>query len=1037
LKDAVATPKRAASEHLEGLELDKALWHGRTGVSAILKSNASAKVAGAGNQPTQGTLMGVVFPCMSNILGVVLFLRAPWIIGKAGILQGFLLILICCICTFVTSLSLSAIATNGRIKGGGAYYLISRSLGPAVGAGVGLCFYMANSIGAAMYFMGTVEAWETAAPSFQLMTPGDLNNVRVTGFVILAGALVIVGGGIKYVARLGTIFLFTVLAVILCMYLGIFIGPAADSLPYDVDIVDASGIVSTAQFMWSQPSAENFAANWGPAWNDLQRAFPLDKTEYSFIAMMGLWFPAVTGIMAGANRSADLIDPADSIPKGTLFAQGLTSLIYLSFAILYGCSAPRRTLLDDRFFAASSAWPVKDIVVYGVMASTIGAGLTSLTSASKLLSAIASDGTLPILRIFAVSPGKEPRLALLGSGVLCACAITIGELNAVAPLLTMFFLMCYTCVNLSCAILHAAEDPNWRPRFRYYHWSVSLAGALLCIWMMFAMSALVAMVAVLLCMVIFVYATYNSHDVNWGDGFQGVKFQIAKNILASMNLRTHTKNWRPQLLVVTGAWIHSAADGQDEVLHVHETELLTVASQLKGGRGITIVGGVCSSKGNSAFSNGGMFVSGSARQNVLDGQAAMHELLTQHGISGFGRVVYTEDYSDGLLSLVQISGLGAFQPNTVMTAWPRDWAEPGKKGVEARMHFIRLVQVAVVFQKVILCCKTDNWPGPLVRLGGSIDIWWIVGDGGVLLLLPFLLQKHRVWHGCRTRLFVLADLVGNDPQTMQQQCEQFIRDFRLEIEVHVEVIEHPFGRDGSAAASAPVSDADLSSIDLSVCPEHTTFDDEGPEVRNRLRSNSNSSSKGLGHLERWHRANSPMPASLRLSGRAGGRAVPLTVGSVPTTPYGLDRVSFDVEAPRPLEPVGVKPPKPAVRPNEESPSVSEPGHKRFLLKRSVSDPGIGGIAEWNLKNQHHFMTTEEQMNSVAPCSRQEMDLAESLNAVIVQQSASSDLVVTNLPDMPPSESAFGYFQLVDTMMKGLQNCILVRGTSTEVITAFS
>merc|ERR1719506_2459891 len=145
--------------------------------------------------------MGVIFPCMSNILGVIVFLRGPWITGKAGIVNAFCLAAVCSLCTFVTSLSLSAIATNGKISGGGSYFLISRSLGPAVGASVGLCFYMANSIGAAMYFMGTVEAWEIAQPQLQIVGAGDPNNIRLTGFCILAAAVCVVAGGIQYVSK--------------------------------------------------------------------------------------------------------------------------------------------------------------------------------------------------------------------------------------------------------------------------------------------------------------------------------------------------------------------------------------------------------------------------------------------------------------------------------------------------------------------------------------------------------------------------------------------------------------------------------------------------------------------------------------------------------------------------------------------------------------------------------------------------------------------------------------------------------------------
>jgi len=1029
----------------------------------------------------QGTLMGVVFPCMANILGVLLFLRLPWIVGKAGTLNAFLLVLLCCICTFVTTLSLSAVATNGMIKGGGAYFLISRSLGPSLGAGVGLCFYMANSIGAAMYFMGTVEAWEIAQPDMQLMTAGDLNNIRFTGFIILAVALVMVGGGIKYVARLGTFFLFLVLLVILCMYLGCLIGPTNGGT-YELGVTDSTGNTTMMEMTWGGLSAEYLSQNFKTGYDLPQKAFPSDTTQYTFIGLMALWFPAVTGIMAGSNRSADLDDPAGSIPKGTLFAQGLTSLIYLSFVLLYGAVAPRSTLLDDKFFASSSAWPFKEVVLYGVMASTIGAGLTSLTSGTRLLSAIASDNTLPILHIFAVPMGREPRLALLASGVLCACAIAIGELNAVAPVLTMFFLMCYTCVNMSCTILEAVHDPNWRPRFRYHHWSISLFGAILCVWMMFAISAVIALIAIIFCSVIFAYAAYNSHEVKWGDGFQGMKFQLARNILTNMDLRMHTKNWRPQLLVITGASITEntvdefgrAHSGKDEVLSIHDPELLNIASQMNGGRGLTLLGGVCSSKGKDIFSDGGMFLCTQHRQKVLDGQDAFQRLLGEYHIEGFGRVVYTEDYSEGLMGLVQLSGLGAFQPNTIVAAWPREWNAKGNTGQEARAHFIRLVQVAVVFQKVFLCCKGSNWPSLTVRLNGVIDIWWIVGDGGILLLLPFLLAKHRVWQSCRTRLFVLADRIGDDPEMMRMECEKYVRDFRLNVEVCVKLLddgpitvddlEESQSVDGfpdlevnkeKHAAVPPVRSAEA-------VPQPKPCRSKSAETPVRpplsaaahiLRDTSNASIASVG-------MQSQESTSVRSMLWANGGKPPGTFSRQASPAGGLKRSSspHSTTSPQSIVPdfptFASRPAGYAARPSQLGKrQISEDyaapkvhfSPAELLLMNAHSDPGPWRGAfqrqitpeERQQVNAQVFMSSAEQLASVQPCSKAELLIARTLNAAIVAESKESDLVVTNLPDMPPSESAFGYFQLVDEITKNLQRCILVRGTTTEVITAFT
>eukprot|EP00927_Polykrikos_kofoidii_P083178 TRINITY_DN8465_c0_g1_i1.p1 TRINITY_DN8465_c0_g1~~TRINITY_DN8465_c0_g1_i1.p1 ORF type:complete len:1014 (+),score=127.58 TRINITY_DN8465_c0_g1_i1:70-3042(+) len=777
------------------LDRDPSLWHGRRSSSDVVRQHAEdAEEAMSKKGQGQGLWTGVVFPCTANILGVILFLRGPWIVGKAGIANAFGLVFVCCTCTFITTLSLSAVATNGKIMAGGSYYLISRSLGPALGAGVGLCFYMANSIGAAMYFMGTVEAWESAQPNHQILTVGDINNIRVTAFCILVVAVLVVAGGIKYVVRLGTVFLFVVLFVLVCMYLGCFIGPdqtgTTDST-YTVEVVDPQGTKSKTELVWGglSSASSQFNENFGSAWDAQQASYPQDTTLYGFVSMMGLWFPANTGIMAGSNRSADLADPSASIPKGTLMAQLFTSFLYLSFIVIYGCVAPRRTLLDDKFFAATAAFPFKEVVIYGVMASSLGAGLTSLVSGTRLLSAIAGDNTLPILRYFAATPGKEPRLALGASGILCACAIAIGELNAVAPILTMFFLMCYTCVNTSCLICEALQDPNWRPRFRFHHWTTSLLGTLLCIWMMFAISALQAIFAIIFCSVVMGYSAFNSHAVKWGDGFQGMKFQVARNILMKIDSDVHTKNWRPQLLVITSASVTPAIGDQEEQLHIADKDLLKFVSQLKGGRGITILGCICSSHGVPVFDEGGLFVNEDQEGILSDGTAAIKRLLKEYRIEGFGHLMYTEHTHDGIQCLVQTAGLGSFQPNCIMAAWPSEWDEQGRFGYLTRSHLMRLIQMGVVFNKVVLLAKSLMWPSLDGKLAGTIDIWWIVGDGGVLLLLPFLLKKNRVWHGCQARIFLLADkgLSEAAVNKMRSELEMYIKDFRLDIQVYVKV----------------------------------------------------------------------------------------------------------------------------------------------------------------------------------------------------------------------------------------------------------
>jgi len=1020
---------------LEGFDSDGELWHGREATTKVLRRHsADANIAMEGKGGGQGMVFGVIFPTTANILGVLLFLRLPWIVGKAGVLHSFCLVAVCCTCTFITSLSLSAVATNGKIQGGGSYFLISRSLGPALGAGVGLCFYMANSIGAAMYFMGTVEAWEVAFPDCQLLDAGTTNNIRVTGFLILAVAFVVVSLGIKFVTRAGTGFLFIVFFTILCMFFGCIIGPVegvSTSAVYEV-AVQIGDEVTAINATWEGVVGGHVPDNFWPGYQEEQLAFPTDATEYGFIALMALWFPACTGIMAGSNRSADLKDPAGTIPTGTLVAQGSTSICYLVFVLLYGAIAPRETLLNDKFVASSSAFPVKESVIFGVMASTIGAGLTSLVSGCRLLSAIAGDGTLPVLRVFAVSPGKEPRLALLASGVLCCLALAVGELNAVAPILTMFFLMCYTCVNASCTVLELVNDPNWRPTFRFHHWTVSLVGALLCVWMMFAISPMFAFLAIIFCSVIFFYAAHNSHQVKWGDGFQGMKFQLARNILINMDLTQHTKNWRPQLLVVTGA---SISDQDSQAVDIHDPEILCFASQLKGGRGITIIGGVCSSSGSDFFSNGGPFVSSHFRQNLADGQDEMKKVLQQYQIAGFGRIIYTENFSDGLLSLVQISGLGAFQPNCVLAQWPRDWDSPGDQGRDSRARLLRLVQVAVVFKKVMIIAKGGSFPSLTGRLTGSVDIWWIVADGGILLLLPFLLGKHKVWAHCRMRLFVIADESGEDPNLVHTELETYVRDFRLNIEVHVKTVSaDQTGDEASQNLQAAVAELSLAEGESRNIAQVV---DAGPVDVSQVDGEfmTWSVSPLASGLNRWRRSvdESEGPTTHMSSGTIQSTGSFRTSGKSDSSQPNLDSVNSMSSLSKFRTTQGSGLGFPRTPPGTIGSSSGQVLQAEWQALDMGSEPGQVRDVQ---TEKGAFMTTA-QLSSDTPCTPQEMAIARGLNALIKESSSNADLVVTNLPDMPPNESGYGYCQLIDVITAGLKRSLLVRGTASEVITEFT
>uniref|UniRef100_A0A803W5F4 Amino acid permease/ SLC12A domain-containing protein n=1 Tax=Ficedula albicollis TaxID=59894 RepID=A0A803W5F4_FICAL len=354
--------------------------------------------------PRMGTFIGVYLPCLQNILGVILFLRLTWIVGTAGVLESFIIVFMCCACTMLTAISMSAIATNGVVPAGGSYYMISRSLGPEFGGAVGLCFYLGTTFAGAMYILGTIEILLTyITPNAAIFKVTDvaeeseamLNNMRVYGTCIIILMAIVVFVGVKYVNKLALVFLACVILSIIAIYAGV-IKSAFDPPDFPIcllgnrtlskrnfevcakftesnnetkttplwglfcdspllnatcddyfirnnvtEIQGIPGIMSgvLADNLWSAYSEKgsivekkdqpSVAGSEDSKMSGLPYVFT-DIMTY-FTMLVGIYFPSVTGIMAGSNRSGDLKDAQKSIPTGTILAISTTSFIYMEF----------------------------------------------------------------------------------------------------------------------------------------------------------------------------------------------------------------------------------------------------------------------------------------------------------------------------------------------------------------------------------------------------------------------------------------------------------------------------------------------------------------------------------------------------------------------------------------------------------------------------------------------------------------------------------------------------------------------------------
>uniref|UniRef100_A0A4W5MXK1 Solute carrier family 12 member 6 n=1 Tax=Hucho hucho TaxID=62062 RepID=A0A4W5MXK1_9TELE len=789
--------------------------------------------------PQMGTFMGVYLPCLQNIFGVILFLRLTWVVGTAGVLQALCIVFICCCCTLLTAISMSAIATNGVVPAGGSYFMISRSLGPEFGGAVGLCFYLGTTFAGAMYILGAIEIllmyiapWAAIFVSSSPDGEGAamLNNMRVYGSIFLLLMALLVFVGVKYVNKLASVFLACVIISILSIYTGALVSAFIST---NQIILLGNGTVPST-FDPSLPSSEATTALWlqfceGPDLNAscdyyfnlsniseipgipglssgviteniwsvylskgdvLEKGSlpsprpvhpPTNRLPYvfadittSFTLLVGIFFPSVTGIMAGSNRSGDLKDAQRSIPIGTIMAILTTSLVYLSSVVLFGACI-EGVVLRDKFgdsvkgnlVVGTLSWPSPWVIVIGSFFSTCGAGLQSLTGAPRLLQAIAKDNIIPFLRVFGHGKANgEPTWALLLTALIAELGILIASLDLVAPILSMFFLMCYLFVNLACALQTLLRTPNWRPRFSYYHWTLSFLGMIICLALMFISSWYYAIVAIVIAGMIYKYIEYHGAEKEWGDGIRGLSLSAARYALLRLEEGPpHTKNWRPQLLVLLKL---------DEDAYVKSPRLLTFASQLKAGKGLTIVGTVIT--GNYLHSYG----------EALAAEQTLKHQMDKEKVKGFCQCIVANKAREGISHMIQSSGLGGMRHNTVVMGWPLAWRQ--SEDPQSWKTFINTVRVTTAAHLALLVPKNISlFPGNSEPCGeGYIDVWWIVHDGGMLMLLPFLLRQHKVWRKCAMRIFTVAQMEDNSIQ-MKKDLATFL--YHLRIEADVEVVE--------------------------------------------------------------------------------------------------------------------------------------------------------------------------------------------------------------------------------------------------------
>ena len=669
-----------------------------------------------------GTFGGVYTPSILTILGVIMYLRFGWVVGNVGLFGTLIIVTLATSITFLTALSICAIATDRAVRTGGAYYMISRSLGIETGGAVGIPLYFAQALSVALYTIGFAESVVEAFDG--------LNQLYVALAVTVAVAVLALTS-----ASLAIRAQYFIMAAIVLSLFSFFFGHSIE--PTQVEL-------------------------WGAS----------DRVSEPFWTVFAVFFPAVTGIMAGVNMSGDLRDPVRSIPSGTLAAVGTGYLIYMVLPIFLAMRADATTLIAEPLIMQEIAlWG--PAILLGVWGATLSSAIGSILGAPRVLQALARDGVLPKWMSFlgkGSGPEDEPRIGTAVTLVVVVATVYIGELNLIAPVLSMFFLTTYLVLNLAAAIEGFLQSPSYRPSFRV-PWFLSLLGAIGCLAVMFLINPVATVVAALIVLAIFFWLERRELQATWGDARRGIWMAVLREGIFQLDHAEDTKNWRPNILVLSGA-------------PSKRWSLVRLADALTHNRGLITVSSVLPSGSRDM-----------AQQEELE--LTIRDYLEGRDVQALVRVITAPDPFEGAERLVETYGLGPLVPNTVLLG-----------DSEESSHRDRYCQMlATLYQArrsiIVLRENEERQFGRRRRM----DVWWggMQANGSLMLLLAYLLRTDRSWRNAKIHLkLIVPNAAAAD--AARENLKELVQKLRMEVTCDVIVAD---GRSFEQLLHEVSADADL------------------------------------------------------------------------------------------------------------------------------------------------------------------------------------------------------------------------------------
>ena len=677
------------------------------------------------NKKGLGTIP-VYFTAATTILGAILFLRFGTAVGTLGFYGAFLLVILGHMITIPTALALSEIATNTRVEGGGEYFIISRSFGLKIGSTIGIALYFSQAISVAFYIIAFTESFAPVFSWVQTNWGLDLPRqvISVPALCFLAFVMLKQGSG----SGLKMLYIITgILAVSLVFF---FLGSPID--PGD----DPNRI------------PDNFGFYNGN----------------NFFVMFAICFPAFTGMTAGVGLSGDLRNPGKSIPLGTICGTLTGLVVYFLVIWKLSVSASQADLLGKQLIMSDIAIWGFLVIPIGLAAATFSSAIGSVLVAPRTLQALAGDKTFPFKRSNAfLSKGKgetrEPINASFVTVIIALIFVLMGGVDAVAQIISMFFLITYGSLCLISFLNHFGAPPSYRPRFRS-KWYLSLGGFLLSVWVMFMINPLYTLLAYLLIVVIYlIIEKSNKTQKGLVNIFRGALFQLNRRLQVFMQKQQSSmdsEEWRPAVICISPNSFR-----RDKVL-----DMMRWISYKHG------------------FGTYFHFIEGYyGKQTYSESRGILKELIdSQKESTGtlYIDTMISPSYTSAIAQVIQAPSITGMENNMILFEYDKNIPEELNRILE-NINLVRSGNFDIcIFANSITPIKYRN----------GIHVWIKTADEkniNLMILLGYIIMAHPDWKKSYIKIFILC--IDGQSKDIKREIEELISTGRLPITLkNIEII---------------------------------------------------------------------------------------------------------------------------------------------------------------------------------------------------------------------------------------------------------